>query len=702
MILFGVERLMKYKLKTRLFAALALSGVSFYWPASEVLAQEDDFGFIRPAEPTRQNDQELTVPPITQALPPIVSGASNPGLLTPIASANTVKPRIVVQAPNAHAKASAPVPFAASQVYNGAYVESEAGNVGHAQHLLSSQSEQQATTKQVAYNEPSGYTDQAPIGSGIQAQRDVPPIVVVTQSAQIRVPQIIQPIEQNELPPILSSDQAASDPAVPPVLTPKAGLDRLLRPIPAQVNDVVDGGMIQDEFLVDTETAEVKSTAAYGASPLLVQDAPPIVSGAELGALPSTDGVLEPFDPAVELPSVLGETFPRATPLDLTDGAARSVINSGEFISPATQPRPTFFDTAAQQPPAFVDGAAGCSTCGTPGGIGDAGSISGCSSCGENGCFDQAAVDAMFNSSGSNAYARRYLVAEALYLGRSDGDIFNSNRGSLSDFDFEAGARITVGRREDSTSGREFSYTGTDKIAQTIDTTDAGGNIQSLLVPTGGLSVNDIPSFFNATEQSQSKESYFHSLEFNKVKWGWDVIKSYVGLRYIFFDDEHTLFSQNIANIGPDGSLDLPQSGRYQIGTTNNLIGPHVGGELYYDVGYRVSLSGFSRLGAYINFSELNETLDNNGVRLIDEEDTNATFAYSYEIGLSAKYRLTRQSQFRLGYNLYFWDRLATVSDNIVNQGFGIPVGPSFFGAGTSDSDSVFLSGLSVGFEFYR
>ena len=221
-------------------------------------------------------------------------------------------------------------------------------------------------------------------------------------------------------------------------------------------------------------------------------------------------------------------------------------------------------------------------------------------------------------------------------------------------------------------------------------------------MPTGGLSVNDIPSFFNATEQSQSKESYFHSLEFNKVKWGWDVIKSYVGLRYIFFDDEHTLFSQNAANIGPDGSLDLPQTGEFRIGTTNNLIGPQIGGELYYDVGYRVSLSGFSRLGAYVNFSELNETLDNNGVRFVDTEDTNTTVSYTYEIGLSAKYRLTSQSQFRLGYNLYFWDRLATVSDNIVNQGFGIPTGPSFFGAGTSDSDSVFISGLSVGFEFYR
>ena len=296
------------------------------------------------------------------------------------------------------------------------------------------------------------------------------------------------------------------------------------------------------------------------------------------------------------------------------------------------------------------------------------------------------------------------LLQKLCILGRSDGDIFNSNRGSLSDFDFEGGARIIAGRRQDSTTGREFQYTGTDKIGQTIDTLDPTGDIDSLFVPSGGLAFADIPSFFNATEQSQSKESYFHSLEFNKVKWGWDVIKSYVGLRYIFFDDEYTLFSQNreLSIAGGDLINADPQSGRFQIGTTNNLIGPHIGGELFYDVGYRVSLSGFSRLGAYVNFSQLTETLDNDGVRLVDEEDTNTTVSYTYEAGINAKYRLTQNSQFRLGYNIYFWDRLATVSDNIVNNGAGIPVGPSFFGGGTSDSDSVFLNGLSVGFEFYR
>ena len=738
LILFGVERLMKYKLKTRLFAALALSGVSFYWPASGVLAQEDDFGFIRPAEPSRQDEQEQSVPPITQATPltaqvtpPIVSGTLNSGVRSPnalVASVRppaTVPPIVTTANRQAAGKASAPMPFAASNVFNGAYVESGTANVGYAQHVSPSQTGENASAQQVAYNEPAGAANQPPIVSGIQAQRDLPPIVNADQPSERRfTPQIVQPIQQNELPPILSSAQVASNSAVPPIVAPKAGLERLLSPVST---NIAQEKTIQDEFLLSANEAAMSEAskvepAAFGVSPMLIQDAPPttdgIVDSIVPGSLPSARGVLVPADPAVDVPfEGSAESFPRATPLDSANAAPRSLLGSGTRIEPATgsgtRNAPTYFDPSVQQMPAHSNPAVGgCSTCGSNGGsCGCSGAggcngtgVSACNSCDGNNCFDQAAVDAMFNTSGSNAYARRYLITEALYLGRSDGDIFNSNRGSLSDFDFEAGARITVGRREDSTSGREFQYTGTDKIGQTIDSFDAGGNIQSLFVPTGGLDFFDTASFFNATEQSQSKETYFHSLEFNKVKWGWDVIKSYVGLRYIYLDDEYTLFSQSRQfSVAGGDAFDLDaQSGRFQIGTTNNLIGPHIGGELYYDVGYRVSLSGFSRLGAYVNFSELNETLDNDGVRQIDTEDTNVTVSYSYEIGLNAKYRLTRQSQFRLGYNLYFWDRLATVSDNIVNNGGGIAVGPSLFGDGTSDSDSVFFNGVSFGFEFYR
>ena len=757
MILFGVKRLMKYKLKTRLFAALALSGVSFYWPTSTVLAQEGDFGFIRAAETARQDVQKLNVPPITQSnppinrlMPPIVSG-NNLGLKRRKVLAASFQPPItqapvaqapatqapatqarVAQAPiaqsaNRQARASSPVPFAASNVFNGAYVQSENAGLGYAPQAAPSAAQESSTAQQVAYNQPasSSQSSQAPIGSGIQAQRDVPPIVASTQSTVRReAPQIMQPLEQNELPPILSSVQTAND-SVVPIVTPKSGADRLLGTVPKVVAGTGDGGMIQDSFLLNADgktidgSSNVEPASAFGASPLLVQDAPPIINGSvqaiEPGSLPSADGLLVPVDPAVDLPFERSvESFPRATPLD--SAVPRSVVDSGLPLEATSQPRPGFAEPPVQQPITFGNSVVGnspvggCSTCGTSGsscgcngGNCGANGVSGCSSCGENDCFDQAAVDNMFNTSGSNAYARRYFIAEALYLDRDDGEIFNSNRGSLSDFDFGGGARITVGRRQDSTSGREFQYSGTEKIEQTLRISTDDGSAQSLFLPSGTITGADTTSFFNATEQEQAKESYFHSLEFNKVKWGWDVIKSYVGVRYLYFDDEYNVFSQSRRfTFANDGFAREPQNGQFQQSATNNLIGPQIGGELYYDVGYRWSVSGFSRLGAYVNFNENERLLINNGVRVIDEEDFSTTVSYTYEAGISAKYRMSSQAQFRIGYNIYFWDELATVSDNLVNSGFGVPLTSSFLGNQTSDSDSVFFHGLSVGVEIYR
>ena len=684
---------MKYKLKTRLFAALALSGVCFYWPASRLVAQEDGFGFIRPAESTRQDDQELSNPPIVQASTPLE-------LLQP--SSAVRPPAAVVQSPQTRRSpaSSTPVPFASSNVFNGAYVEAGNAAVGQAEHQLPSQGLQQATVKQVSHQSPIPATELPPILQSGHAERDIPPIV---QSNNSVVPRIVQPIEQSDLPPIVP---------------PNAGVNRLLNRI--QPSDQSETLITADGASVD-EASSVQP-AGFGAGPLLMQDAPPIVGsiveGSVLGELPSVDGgALVPVDPAVNL---LGEgNFPRTTVV----------------------PQPTFEPALPQQAPAFGgsstrgssagsstrDSGAGSSTRGSSAGSSTRGSragsstrdsgggsstrdsggghgagVSACSSCGENGCFDPEQVESIFNSSGANAYARRYAIAEVLYFDRTEGQINNSNFGSLNNFDPGAGARITVGRRTDSTRGFEFQYSGLDAAEQTLQVLQPTGLAQSQFVPTGGLNFGNLESFFNATEQSQSAETYFHSLEFNRVKWGWDVIKSYFGFRYIYVDDEYTLFSQSLGLAG--GSPTPAESGFFQLAATNHLIGPHIGGELYYDIGYRWSLSGVSRLGAYLNINTFDTNLVNDGTEFINAEDTNSTISFTYEIGVNAKYRLTRQAQFRIGYNILFFDNLATASDNLLNDpafGGGIPVSPTL-GSSTTDEESVLFHGLSLGFEIYR
>ena len=683
---------MKYKLKTRLFAALALSGVSLYWPASRVKAQEDDFGFIRPAEPARQDDQQLGGPPITQASPPIVQREMVSELLQP---SNAVRPPAAMppvvqsQQPHRRPSVSAPVPFASSSVFNGAYVPEGNPGQGHAQHQSPSNDSQQGTVQQVSHQQPVVINEVPPILSGAQTDGDLPPIV---RSGN-------RPTRRNEVPRILLPTPPVNEPGLPPIVSPNNRLARLLSPI--QPSD--RGGLsTANESSID-EASSVQP-ASFGASPLLIQGAPPIVGSiAEEGApggLPSVSGALVPIDPTVNLLNQGG--FPRATP-DSGSVAPRSVFEQAlsqppqppttpgqttarPTIPAQTIPAQTFFDPAAQQAPVAAHGSSVC----------------GCTSCGEGGCFDPAQVENMFNTSGANAYARRYAIAEVLYFDRTEGQINNSNFGSLNNFDPGGGARITIGQRTDSTRGREFQYSGIDSAEQTLQIFQPSGLAQSQFVPIGGLAPANLQAFFNATEQSQSAETYFHSLEFNRVKWGWDVIKSYIGLRYIYVDDEYTLFSQSLGLAG--GSPTPAESGFFQLAATNHLIGPHIGGELYYDIGYRWSLSGVSRLGAYLNINTFDTNLVNNGVEFINAEDTNTTISFTYEIGVNAKFRLTRQAQFRIGYNILFFDNLATASDNLQNDpafGGGIPLSP-IVGSTTTDEESVLFHGLSLGFEIYR
>ena len=671
---------MKYKLKTRLFAALALSGVGFYWPASRLVAQEDGFGFIRPAESSHQGDQELSVPPIAQASPPF-------GLLQPsseVRPPTATLPVVQSSQPRRSPASTSPVPFASSNVFNGAYVESGNAGAGHAGHQLPSQGLQQATVKQVSHQAPVSITEVPPVLQGGHAERDIPPIV---QSKNSVVPRIVQPIEQSDLPPIVS---------------PNAGINRLLNRI--QPGDNSESLITADGASMD-EASSVQP-AGFGAGPLLMQDAPPIIGNiVEEGVSGELPGALVPIDPSVSLPSE-GD-FPQAVP-----------------ESAPVAPQTVFEQALPQQAPAYGgsstrDSGGGSSTRDSGGGsstrsfsgggvgsVGHGAGVSACSSCGENGCFDPEQVESIFNSSGANAYARRYAIAEVLYFDRTEGQINNSNFGSLNNFDPGVGARITVGQRTDSTRGREFQYSGLDAAEQTLEVFQPTGLAQSQFVPTGGLTGGNLQAFFNATEQSQSAETYFHSLEFNRVKWGWDVIKSYVGLRYIYVDDEYTLFSQSASLVDPvTGAIAAPaENGFFQLAATNHLIGPHIGGELYYDIGYRWSLSGVSRLGAYLNINTFDTNLVNDGTEFINAEDTNTTISFTYEIGVNAKFRLTRQAQFRVGYNILFFDNLATASDNLLNDpafGGGIPVSPTL-GSTTTDEESVLFHGLSLGFEIYR
>ena len=329
-------------------------------------------------------------------------------------------------------------------------------------------------------------------------------------------------------------------------------------------------------------------------------------------------------------------------------------------------------------PPASATPVVGCSSC--------SGSTSNCQSCGPGGCFDQNQIDKQFAACGFISRARQYAIFDFLYFNRAGGEAsaFNANPGN--DFDGGFGTRITLGRRQDAASGREFSYFGVYDIDAGGTTTDPLARIQPQFT-TGGTFLNpgDISGFFNTTTLTEESETFFHSIEYNRVRWGWDVVKVLAGIRYIYLEDNYNAQTQALG--GQTAALDVE--------AYNNLIGPQIGGELFYDVGYRWSLSGFAKVAWLLNTSRAELSVVNNGFESLDIGDTDTSGAFLLDLGITGHYQLSSRARFRLGYNLLFIDGVST-SEDAIPLTFSPLLDPS-----TGD-DEVFFHGLSLGLEFYQ
>ncbi len=324
------------------------------------------------------------------------------------------------------------------------------------------------------------------------------------------------------------------------------------------------------------------------------------------------------------------------------------------------------------------------------------------SSAGSDGGFDQNAIDSRMGYFGAMSRARRYSELDVLYMTRTDGDIVLSNFGGLGSFDANLGWRATLGLRTDETHGREMSYFGTTELDKEINRTDARSRLSALFTPSSFFSAGEAAPFFNAEIQNERMQTQLHSVEFNKVRWGWDVVKSFIGLRYIYVNDEYEMFSQRqFAAVppsfsNPTGTPARTETGNFRLNAQNNLVGVHIGRELFYDVGYRLSFSGLGKAGVYANVNKFESSASNTGTTFQSNENNNSTVATSLDLNLTGHYQLSRRARFRVGYQALLLDNVASVSDNLSGT-----LSP-FLGANTGDSDSMFFHGINLGLEFYR
>ena len=317
----------------------------------------------------------------------------------------------------------------------------------------------------------------------------------------------------------------------------------------------------------------------------------------------------------------------------------------------------------------------------------------GCANCGNVNCtgcggvdYDLPQVRNAFDCCGSVSCARRYGIVEALYYSRQGDIVFGGNFAGFNNFDFTGGGRVTIGNRIDCAQGWEASYMTVDPWIAVTTQTDAAARLRGNFIAANGFPLANISAFQNATFLEQFQKTDLHSLELQKTWWGWDVVKTHLGWRYIHFDDEFRLSSAN--NLG--------QTGFYFLDTTNNMFGPELGAELFYDIGYRLSFSFKAKIGGYVNFRRGRTAIVNDGFVVLNRNDNDTDLSASLEAGAIAHYQITRRIRARVGYEALALYEVATTKEN-----FGNVVTPQT-GVNIAGSDSAFFHGLSAGIEIFR
>ena len=282
--------------------------------------------------------------------------------------------------------------------------------------------------------------------------------------------------------------------------------------------------------------------------------------------------------------------------------------------------------------------------------------------------------------------ATRYLIADAMYWSRGDGDVVGNNFGGVSGANnWDLGWRFTAGARRDCVSGVEATYMGMTPITDSLTSNSAGGNINARFTPAGGFNALQTGSFFNATQTVQQARTQLHSIELNRVRYSWDVARTHLGMRYIWLEDDYSYRSTSAAGTGV-----------YSFGALNHMIGPEAGLDLYYDVGKRVSFSGFGKLGGYLNFNRIDTDLVNNGTTYLNNRNTDTNLSGTLDLGANALMHITQNARLRVGYNaLWLWS-VASYDDNF----------PQFMtpttGQNPDPTSNTFLHGVNFGIEIYR
>ncbi len=276
-----------------------------------------------------------------------------------------------------------------------------------------------------------------------------------------------------------------------------------------------------------------------------------------------------------------------------------------------------------------------------------------------------------------------YASLDGLYITNTNVNNYTlSPNFRLNDFDYEFGARLTLGMVPDCRNGMEISGVAPIDWTSQNTLTQPGAGIGTFLAPRAPFVAGQLSTFSNATFQSQRYEAEYYSLEANRTLIGWEVCKLLYGLRYINYDEDYFYRSTSAAG-----------QGLLQSSTKNKMIGAQLGLEMTYPMTCKIWTDFRGRGGLYGNFSESTFRVDNAGVTQVNNFSDDTQLAAAFEMGGGVRYYINDDFHIRAGSELWYLVGVASSTDQI-NPNINLNNARR-----TESDDDILMVGLSLGAE---
>ncbi|MCH1440831.1 MAG: hypothetical protein L7W43_14305 [Rubripirellula sp.] len=275
-----------------------------------------------------------------------------------------------------------------------------------------------------------------------------------------------------------------------------------------------------------------------------------------------------------------------------------------------------------------------------------------------------------------------YASIETLFMQRQDGNYSASPSFEMNGYDFEGIPRLTIGCVPDCINGCELSFTGVAEWKQSGAASNPGGGIGTFLTTASPFGPDDISAFSNSTDQSQSLEARYWSVEANKTMVGYDVARCLCGIRYI---DYQELYSYAAEDANTEGGITPTVLGSLTSETKNHLIGGQVGIDLLYPICRRGYTDFRARAGVFANFADMNFDFRNNLDTTLFADDDTITVSGLVELAGGLRFQVTKCISIRAGGELWWLSGVATATDQFrkqIGNTSKVRTGSDFFVAG--------------------